>query len=230
MKKPGIAKIVTGIASGVISCLIGYSSTQIVAVLKPEIAKQSAISAKEEAPKSLSSADNFVRDLVTAKDKGLDFEIVSIVERIPGDDLEMLEKITIKCNTPDCAAREILIDEVEHKNYVRRARNPANDFANEAGLCLMSQIHGGEQALGILLEDLRINRKISYIRKDGPTKDNVGYTETVETRINIRSEDSKEAIKQIAKISLESCFGDKRLENERLVPPTLLINGTNVEW
>jgi uncharacterized OsmC-like protein len=166
-------------------------------------------------------------DMIAGKITTLDFEVVSVVERIPSAESEMLKKATVHCNIPGYDTWVLVCDEGNPMGY-QQAPNPLNYFTAGAGLCLMTHISGAEHALGIELDDVRIEQRITYLQTDIMTDNATGDTKTVETNIIIESDESEEVLKQLRDIALSSCFAGEAFKNPTPIESKLFINGNEV--
>jgi len=168
--------------------------------------------------------------LVPGKKTNLDFEVFSIVERIKDDNRPYLKKATVFTNMAGYSPWIVYSDEGDPlKDNAQTAPNPLSYFTAGAGLCLMTQVSAAETALGIKLDDVKIEQRIRYTQDDLMTRDTIGRTESVETNILVKSDQPVEIIKEFKDLSLQSCFAGEALKNATPIATKLLINGHEVK-
>jgi len=218
------------LGGGAVGYLIGYQTVRVNVLYETGI-----VTRTDALPRPVSFEPSAMMEFSpTAMLRGrkfdLDFEVISVVERVPGDTSPFLKKATVATNMPGYSTWVLYSDEGDPKGKnLQKAPNPLNYFTAGASLCLMKQINGAETALGIELEDVRVEQRIKYSQDDLMTRNAMGRTESVETNILIKSDLPRGMLKELTNLSLQSCLTGEALKNKTDLATKLFVNGEEMK-
>lgn len=153
----------------------------------------------------------------------LEFEIFAISESAENSDRPYLKKITISTPTPE--TWEIFSDEFIGVNDHPLAPTSLEYFTVGTSLCLTSQMTLVSAMLGLDFTDYRVEQQMDYRQEAINTNEMVGYTDTVHSKVLIKSSESKERLERFYNQALSLCFAGEGLKGATEMSTNCYLNG-----
>lgn len=153
----------------------------------------------------------------------LEFEIFAISESAENSDRPYLKKITISTPTPE--TWEIFSDEFIGANDHPLAPTSLEYFTVGTSLCLTSQMTLVSAMLGLDFTDYRVEQQMDYRQEAINTTEMLGYTDTVHSKVLIKSNESKERLDRFYNQALSLCFAGEGLKGATEMSTNCYLNG-----
>lgn len=153
--------------------------------------------------------------------------IVTTTQNILNKEALFLKKGIVKPVGEDQFSAWELVSDEGGANHDQTAPNPLTYFAAGSASSLLTQVERSIKILGLDVDDVKIESKISFRFDDPMTKKWSGFTDKVISNILIKSNESPEKITALKEMALKAWAVGEGLANKTTIDAATVINSDN---
>lgn len=156
--------------------------------------------------------------------------IVAITEMVKNEKSNMMKKGMVQATgVDDYTGWHLIADEGAKEGEYPFGPSPLSYYTSGLAANLHTQILRAAKVKGVTLNNVKVEVLNKFRWNNMMAPDGAGFLDVTKTNIIIKSSVSKEIIKEIEKMALNSWTAGEALRNETVIDPTLVVNKNSFE-